>query len=69
MKSDPTKKGFSVALCTIPLDVSSVGLQTNWQQEELDSIMRMGSSFSNDQICVQLFENEGAKHLFLHIKR
>jgi hypothetical protein len=54
MKSDPTKKRFSVTLYTIPipLDGSFVGLQINWQQEELDSIIRMGSSFSNDQICV-----------------
>jgi hypothetical protein len=71
MKSDPTKNGFSIALSTlpIPLDGSSVGLQINWQQQALDSIMRMGSSFSNDHICVQLFENEGVKHLFLHMKR
>jgi hypothetical protein len=68
MKSDPTKKRFSVTLYTIPipLDGSFVGPQTNSHQEELDSIIRMGSSFSNDQICVQLFENEGVKYLFFH---
>jgi hypothetical protein len=68
MKSDPTKKGFFVTLCTIPisLDGSFVGPQTNSHQENLDSIMRIGSSFSNDQICVQLFENEGVKYLFFH---
>ncbi len=62
------KKGFSATLCTIPLDGNSVRLQTNSQQEELGSIMRMGSSFSNDQICVQLIESEVATHLILHIK-
>ncbi len=68
MKSDPAKKGFSVALCTIPLDGSSVGLQTNSQQEELDSIMRIGSSFSKDQICVQYWKVKEFKHIILHIK-
>jgi hypothetical protein len=43
-----------------------IGLQIYSQQEELDSIMRMGSSFSNDQFCVQLFEKEGVKHSILN---
>jgi hypothetical protein len=60
MKSDPAKKGFS--MISFPLD----GLQTKSEQEELDCIMRMGSSLSIDQICDQI-DSDCQLFGFLHI--
>jgi hypothetical protein len=67
MKSDPTKKGFSFALCTIPLDGNwTPNLFATRRTGFYHAYGILGSSFSNDQFCVQLLEREGVKHSILN---